>query len=87
MTSQTAERAGTVTAEALADEAIANFERTDEAGGAYKEWTPELARVQARAADAALAAGGARGPLHGIPVSLKDLYGVDGLPTFAGTAR
>ncbi|NIR35760.1 MAG: amidase, partial [Actinobacteria bacterium] len=26
-------------------------------------------------------------PLTGIPISVKDLYGVDGLPTFAGTTR
>lgn len=53
---------------------------------AYKYLDAEAALAGARAADAVLAAGGAP-PLCGIPVSVKDLYGVDGLPTFAGSAR
>jgi len=39
------------------------------------------------AADRMLADGSPAPPLCGIPVSVKDLYGVDGLPTFAGTPR
>ena len=42
---------------------------------------------QAAAADAAFAAGNRLGPLQGIPVSVKDLYGVEGLPIFAGSPR
>lgn len=57
----------------------------DPALAAYKAWTPDLARRQAVAADAAFAVGTRLGGLQGIPVSLKDLYGVAGLPTFAGT--
>ncbi|MDX1606950.1 MAG: amidase, partial [Candidatus Competibacterales bacterium] len=54
---------------------------------AYLTWTPEFARRQAAAADAALAAGVRPGPLTGIPVSVKDHFGVSGLPVYAGTAR
>ena len=51
---------------------------------AYVDW--DRAREQARASDAALRRGEPRGPLHGIPVSIKDLYVVDDMPTRAGTA-
>ncbi len=54
---------------------------------AYQIWAPEFACRQAAAADAALAAGVRPGPLTGIPISVKDHFGVAGLPVFAGTAR
>jgi Asp-tRNA(Asn)/Glu-tRNA(Gln) amidotransferase A subunit family amidase len=47
--------------------------------------TPELARRQARAADAEIAAGKYRGPLHGIPYGLKDLFAVRGTKTTWGS--
>jgi aspartyl-tRNA(Asn)/glutamyl-tRNA(Gln) amidotransferase subunit A len=77
-------RSGAVTAEALAEEAIDNQNQHDL--GAYKTWTPDRFRLEAKAADAAFAAGIDLGPLQGIPVSVKDLYGVSGYPTFAGAA-
>jgi len=43
--------------------------------------TPDLARAQARHADAELAAGRWLGPLHGIPYGCKDLLDTAGLPT------
>lgn len=61
--------------------------RHDPALNAYLAWTPDFARRQAAAADAALAAGIRSGPLAGIPVSVKDHFGVAGLPVYAGTAR
>ncbi|MEC5325263.1 amidase [Aurantimonas sp. A3-2-R12] len=54
---------------------------------AYKSWAPAYARRQAEAADAAFSAGIHLGALQGIPISVKDLYGVAGLPTFAGSPR
>ena len=59
----------------------------DPALNVYKLWAPDFARRQAEAADAAFAAGIVAGPLQGIPVSIKDLYGVAGLPIFAGSPR
>ena len=47
--------------------------------------TSELALQQAREADAALAAGNWRGPLHGIPIALKDLIDVAGVRTTAAS--
>jgi aspartyl-tRNA(Asn)/glutamyl-tRNA(Gln) amidotransferase subunit A len=80
-------RAGTVTATALAEEAIANHERSGAKLNAYKLWKPADARRTARAADAAFKRGYDLGPLQGIPVSVKDLYAVEGWPTFAGTPK
>lgn len=48
--------------------------------------TRERALTQARAADAEIAAGKYRGPLHGIPWGAKDLLAVKGYPTTWGTA-
>src|SRR5712691_6725779 len=43
------------------------------------------ARRQARQADRELADGEDRGPLHGVPVSVKDLFDVQGTPTTAAS--
>jgi Asp-tRNA(Asn)/Glu-tRNA(Gln) amidotransferase A subunit family amidase len=48
--------------------------------------TTELARAQARQADAEIAAGRYRGPLHGLPFGLKDLFAVRGTTTTWGAS-
>ena len=78
-------RQGTVTAGDLAEQVIANYERFDHSLDAFKSWMPEKIAANAAAADAAFAAGIDLGTLQGLPVSVKDLYGVPGYPTFAGT--
>ena len=45
----------------------------------------ETARIRAKAADAALARGESWGPLHGLPMTVKESFGVVGLPTTAGS--
>jgi Asp-tRNA(Asn)/Glu-tRNA(Gln) amidotransferase A subunit family amidase len=47
--------------------------------------TEDLALAQARKADRELAAGLYRGPLHGIPYGLKDLFATRGYPTTWGS--
>ncbi|MGC5039590.1 amidase [Streptomyces sp. DT190] len=54
--------------------------------GAYAAVYAEPARRAARQAADDIAAGRHRGPLHGIPMGLKDLIDVAGLPTAAGSA-
>jgi Asp-tRNA(Asn)/Glu-tRNA(Gln) amidotransferase A subunit family amidase len=46
----------------------------------------DLARAQARAMDAELKAGKYRGPLHGVPYALKDVFDTAGIPTTWGCA-
>lgn len=53
---------------------------------AYATVTAELALRQAKAADAEIAAGRVRGPLHGVPIAVKDLCYTKGIPTGAGMA-
>ncbi len=48
--------------------------------------TDDLALREARRADQEIAAGKYRGPLHGIPYGIKDLFAVKGYPTTWGTA-
>ena len=48
--------------------------------------TGAQALAEAAQADAEIAAGHYRGPLHGIPISIKDLVDVAGTPTTSGSA-
>jgi aspartyl-tRNA(Asn)/glutamyl-tRNA(Gln) amidotransferase subunit A len=50
---------------------------------AWVDW--DRARREADVLDQEAAAGRLRGPLHGIPVAIKDLYVVEGMPTGGGT--
>lgn len=52
---------------------------------AFLRVTAERARDEARAAERELAAGRPRGPLHGVPLALKDLFETAGLATTAGS--
>ena len=78
-------RSGAATARSQVDEAIRCHEASDL--GAYIVFDRRGARRQADAVDAAVAQGRDPGPLAGITVSVKDLYGVEGLPIRAGTKR
>src|SRR5690242_21548905 len=48
--------------------------------------TGESALAEARAADAEIQKGGWRGPLHGVPIALKDLFDTAGVRTTAASA-
>ena len=69
---------------ALAEHCIARILRFNPDLHAFITVTAELARQQARAAERELAAGQGRGPLHGIPVAVKDFYDTAGIRTTAG---
>lgn len=79
-------RSRTLGAVDLTEHAIARHLR-HAALNAYKHFDAEAARAQARAADKAFARGTDLGPLQGIPVSIKDLFGVAGMPIFGGSPR
>lgn len=55
-------------------------------GNAFIQVFAERAIADARHAEAEIGAGRYRGPLHGIPVSVKDLVDVAGTPTTSGSA-
>jgi Asp-tRNA(Asn)/Glu-tRNA(Gln) amidotransferase A subunit family amidase len=77
-------RSGTDTSVRLTKQAIAQAE-TDE-HGAFVELLTEQALDAARCADRELAEGIDRGPLHGIPVAVKDNIDVAGAWTRFGTS-
>lgn len=81
-------RAGEATAADLLAHALARHARHSPPLGAYVHLDRDGAQAAAEEADRRLAGRGpAPGPLCGIPISVKDLYGVDGQPIWGGTAR
>ena len=78
---------GRLTSAELVDAYTARIAAYDTAGpklNSVRELNPR-ARAQAEALDAERRAGTVRGPLHGIPVLLKDNYGTADQPTTAGS--
>ena len=73
-----------VTALALTQMYLARLKRYDPKLRFNVTLTEDRAIAQARAADAEIAAGKYRGPLHGIPWGAKDLLAVKGYPTTWG---
>jgi aspartyl-tRNA(Asn)/glutamyl-tRNA(Gln) amidotransferase subunit A len=81
-------RRGALSATELIAAAIARHERFGDALRAYKLFDADRATQAALDADRTLRASGEGAPpLTGIPMSVKDLYGIEGMPTFAGTPR
>jgi len=69
----------------VAEAYLDRIQATDAQLRAYITVTAERARVAARAAENEIAAGGWRGPFHGIPVALKDLCYTKGILTTGGS--
>ena len=67
----------------LLDACLARVDAVDARLGSFVALTRDRALAEARAAEAAIVAGGHRGPLHGIPYSLKDIFETRGIPTTA----
>lgn len=78
-------RARTITAEAVADAALARIAARNPTLNAFTDVTAERARAAARRVDAALARGDDPGPLAGVPYAAKNLFDIAGLPTRAGS--
>ena len=62
---------------------LERIEAIDGRLNSYVTLLPERALAQARAAEAEILRGDYRGPLHGIPIGLKDLYDTAGILTTA----
>ncbi|MFF9279050.1 amidase [Streptomyces griseosporeus] len=80
-------RVGVTTAEALALRSLARIADRNGELGAFAFVDHEGALSAARRADDELRDGIDRGPLHGIPVAVKDLIDVRGLPATRGSAH
>lgn len=76
--------AGTLGSEELLDAQLARIERTNATLNAVVALDVERARAQCREADAARARGESWGPLHGLPITIKDSYETAGLVTTSG---
>src|SRR5690606_21661881 len=74
-----------ISAAELADAYLGRIEQLNPLLNAYLTVTADLAKAQAREADQDLAKGVDRGPMHGIPVGLKDLIATAGVRTTAGS--
>ena len=64
---------------------LSRIEELDDQLNAYVTVTPEIALDQAAKADEATARGESLGPLHGLPISLKDLQMTKGVRTTGGS--
>ena len=78
-------RAGEISSVALTEAALRRTAATEPVLRAFVVVLTEEARAAAREADRELAAGADRGPLHGIPVAIKDIFDVAGVPTRCGS--
>ncbi|MFF4060712.1 amidase [Streptomyces sp. NPDC001668] len=74
-------RSGELTSLELTRSALDRIARFDPALHAFILVTEETALRRAAAADRDLRAGKDRGPMHGIPYALKDIFDVEGVPT------
>ncbi len=79
-------RAGRLSSVDLVEEALLAVEKFDPEFNAVAELMAASARAEAVERDAGAAAGRWRGPLHGVPLTVKDVIDVGGVPTRAGSA-
>jgi aspartyl-tRNA(Asn)/glutamyl-tRNA(Gln) amidotransferase subunit A len=78
-------RARDVTSERVTDECLRRIDAEQSRLNAFILVMADEARRQARALDRELAGGRDRGPLHGVPMSIKDLIDLRGTPTTAAS--
>lgn len=79
-------RSGETTAAELAQSALDQASKTNLRLGAFVTRTPDLTLRMADKADRALRLGRDYGPLHGIPIAVKDVIDVQGVWTRNGTS-
>ena len=77
-------RAGTLSPVALVDACLARIEALDPRVAAWIHVDAAGARAQAAQREEEAKSGKIRGALHGIPVGIKDIFDVEGMPTTCG---
>lgn len=70
----------------LVEDALSRIKSLDKRLNAFITVMADQARAEAKAATDEIVKGNYRGPLHGIPVGLKDIFDVAGVPTSAASA-
>ena len=78
-------RTGQVSPVDLTSACLERIERVDPVLNAFITVTADAAMAEARVAEAELARGRWRGPLHGIPIAFKDLVDTEGVRTTAAS--
>lgn len=78
-------RDGEITSEDLVLACLERIEAVEQEVQAWAFIDPAFALEQARALDSLRQGGGPVGPLHGLPVGIKDIIDTDGMPTENGT--
>ena len=76
---------GVISAEDLTRACLERIEATEPDVQAFAHIDPEHALAQARALDRHKAQGGRLGPLHGVPVGIKDIFDTADYPTECGS--
>jgi aspartyl-tRNA(Asn)/glutamyl-tRNA(Gln) amidotransferase subunit A len=69
----------------LANHYLERIERLDSQLNSYQLVMADSARAAARQAEEEIGRGAYRGPLHGVPLGIKDLFDVAGAPTTMGS--
>jgi Asp-tRNA(Asn)/Glu-tRNA(Gln) amidotransferase A subunit family amidase len=77
---------GETSSSALLEACLDRIETRDALVSAWVYVDAELALAKARAADDARAAGKPLGPLHGLPIAVKDIFDTGDMPTECGSA-
>lgn len=71
----------------LVESFLSRIAKVNPALNAVTTLEPERARVEAKRADEVLASGAPLGPLHGVPMTVKDAFEVSGMRTTGGAKR
>jgi len=78
-------RSGEINSVALTELMLERIEAHNDQLNAFITVTADLAREQASQADEEMGRGHDRGPLHGIPMAIKDLFATNGIRTTCGS--
>ena len=78
-------RQGEVSSAEVVEAHLVRIEEVNPQLNAFVQLTADAARARAREADAARARGEAWGPLHGVPVTIKDAFETEGVVSAGGT--
>ena len=80
-------KAGEVSPVDATEAYLSRIQQVDPSLNSYITVTAEQARAEARQAEAEIAAGQYRGPLHGVPVAVKDQFCTNGVLTTGGSSN